>query len=101
MLQLYCVQSEIHEEVITSSTVTSSMSKNSSKTKKKKIEGVAGNDASQISTPRTKKTKKSKKSELEKENISVVSFYFYHCNPKYIVNIFSHLTPLKILATRL
>ncbi|XP_044013628.1 uncharacterized protein MAL13P1.304 isoform X13 [Aphidius gifuensis] len=65
-----CEISEIHEEVITSNTVTSSVSKTSTKTKKKKIDGVAGNDASQT-TPKIKKTKKSKKSELEKENISV------------------------------
>ncbi|XP_015118474.1 uncharacterized protein LOC107042106 isoform X2 [Diachasma alloeum] len=62
--------SENHEEVITTSTVTSSTSKSITKTKKKKIEG-SSNDASQISTPKTKKTKKSKKSDLEKENISV------------------------------
>ncbi|XP_044013619.1 uncharacterized protein PF11_0213 isoform X4 [Aphidius gifuensis] len=69
-----CEISEIHEEVITSNTVTSSVSKTSTKTKKKKIDGVAGNDASQT-TPKIKKTKKSKKSELEKENISVTQCY--------------------------
>ncbi|XP_011307978.1 uncharacterized protein [Fopius arisanus] len=62
--------SENHEEVITTSTVTSSTSKSITKTKKKKIEG-SSNDALQISTPKTKKTKKSKKNDLEKENISV------------------------------
>ncbi|XP_044013634.1 uncharacterized protein MAL13P1.304 isoform X18 [Aphidius gifuensis] len=85
-----CEISEIHEEVITSNTVTSSVSKTSTKTKKKKIDGVAGNDASQT-TPKIKKTKKSKKSELEKENISVKSSF----------NKFDALTKKSVLHVRL
>ncbi|XP_015118481.1 xin actin-binding repeat-containing protein 2 isoform X9 [Diachasma alloeum] len=81
--------SENHEEVITTSTVTSSTSKSITKTKKKKIEG-SSNDASQISTPKTKKTKKSKKSDLEKENISVKSSF----------NKFDALTKKNILHVR-
>lgn len=68
-------QSESREETVTTSSTAVTSSKGGTKTKKKKIEGVAGNDASSPNlTPRTKKTKKSKKSDLEKENISVVSY---------------------------
>ncbi|XP_011307984.1 xin actin-binding repeat-containing protein 2 isoform X9 [Fopius arisanus] len=81
--------SENHEEVITTSTVTSSTSKSITKTKKKKIEG-SSNDALQISTPKTKKTKKSKKNDLEKENISVKSSF----------NKFDALTKKNVLHVR-
>lgn len=79
--------------MITSNTVTSSVTKTSTKTKKKKIDGVAGNDASQA-TPKIKKTKKSKKSELEKENISVVSIYLAF---SLFFKLSIDITPLKVL----